>query len=285
MSATDLQNPFCLEPVRTPAQFFGRKEKVQEVLSLLDNRQSVAVAGPAKIGKTSFLAYVANPQVRAQYGRAEEHIFVHLDSRSLAAHDRSQCYLLISEEIICQVKNTESVHEAIGIELERVVCKDGSEPASIKLRTLCETVQDKDLKLVLLLDDFEFLADRFRLEYQFFAALRALITYQIAYLIAAQSQLHTLERAIPEDSPFFNIFHQIILNPLTPGEGHELVAALLEQADIEFPQFVIDCILEVGSNEPYRLKKALHTAFKVWQESQGNLQAKHCEEIREVVGR
>ena len=151
----------------------------------------------------------------------------------------------------------------------------------MRLRTLCQTAQDSGLKLILLLDDFEFLADRFRLEYRFFSALRGLYTNnEIAYLIASQSPLHTLEQAIPKASPLFNTFYRIILEPLTLEESHALVVTLLEQASVGFPQFAIDCVLELGDNEPYRLQKAGHITFQVWQENGGYLQMKNCEEIR-----
>ena len=285
MNTADLRCPFYPEPVRTPMQFFDRKEETREALELLCQRQNISVEGPAKTGKTSFLLHVAHPQVRAQYGLAEEQVFVHLDSRSLAGHDQSQCYLAISEEIVRQARSTESVGEAIGIALEKAAREAGSEPAYLRLRTLCQAAQDNGLKLVLVLDDFEFLADRFRSEYRFFSALRALFTnYQVAYLIASQLPLHALEQTIPEASPFFNYFHPIILKSLTAEESREMVVTLLGRAGVELPRFSVDCILELGKGEPYRLKKALHIAFKVWQDSQGQLKTKHCEEIKKRFG-
>ena len=285
MNTTEIQRLFDIGPVRTPTQFFGRKKESREVLDLLCQRQNISVEGPAKTGKTSFLLHVAHPQVRAQYGLAEEQVFVHLDSRSLAGHDQSQCYLAISEEIVRQARSTESVGEAIGIALEKAAREAGSELAYLRLRTLCQAAQDNGLKLVLVLDDFEFLADRFRSEHRFFSALRALFTnYQVAYLVSSQLPLHALEQAIPEASPFFNTFYRFTLEPLAPEDSRDLVVTLLGRAGVEFSQLSVDCILELGKGEPYHLKKALHIAFKVWQESQGQLKTKHCEEIEKRFG-
>jgi len=221
MNTTESQCPFDMGSVRTPTQFFGRRKEIREILNLVHLRQNISIEGPARIGKTSFLLHVASPQVRAQYGLAEEQVFIHLDSRSLAGHDQSQCYLAISEEIIRQTKSTESVGEAIGIALEKAVREAGSEPPYLKLRTLCQAAQDNDLKLVLVLDDFDFLAERFRSEYRFFSALRALFTsHQVVYLIASQLPLHTLEQTVPEASPFFNTFYRFILEPLGREDSH-----------------------------------------------------------------
>jgi len=221
VNTAESQCPLDVGPVKTPTQFLGREREIREVLDLVRLRQNVSIEGPAGIGKTSFLLHVANPQVRAQCGLAEEQVFVHLDSRSLAGYDQSQCYLAISEEIIRQVKRTKSVDEAIRAALEKAVREAGSEPAYLRLRTVCQAAQDHGLGLVLVLGDFEFLAKRFRSEYRFFSALRALFTsHQVVYLIASQWPLHTLEQTVPEASPFFNTFYRFILEPLSREDSH-----------------------------------------------------------------
>ena len=86
--------------------------------------------------------------------------------------------------MIRRVNNAKSVDEAIGIEVQRAVCEAGSESAYSTLRTLCQTARGNNLRLIILIDDFEFLAHRFHLEYNFFSALRALYTnYNIPYLM------------------------------------------------------------------------------------------------------
>ena len=107
MGLTNL-NPFSLEPVRMPTQFFGREKETRQALGFLCQSQNVSVVGPAKIGRTSFLLHVAHPDMRAQYRLTKEHVFVHLDSRSLSDCDRGLCYLSIIEQTVRQVKSTES---------------------------------------------------------------------------------------------------------------------------------------------------------------------------------
>jgi hypothetical protein len=282
MSTADLQSPFCLEPVRKPVQFFGRRKEIRQVLSFLHWLQSVSIVGSAKIGKTSFLFHVAHPLVRAEHGLATEQVFTYFDCRSLVGLSQGECYLRIREETIQQIKNTESVDKAVGIQLEKAVREAGCVKAYYGLHTLFRGAQANDLRLVIILDHFEILAQSPCLEGEFFSGLRSLPTnYQMAYLVASQFPLYTLERVCPEASPFFNIFQPITLDPLTPQESRELVVTLLERAYVGFPDFIIDRILELGNNEPCRLQWAGHIAFQVWQESGEDLHVEHCEEIRQ----
>jgi len=286
VSLAELQNPFCLAPVKGLGQFFGREKETRQALDFLYQRQSVSIVGPAKIGKTSFLSHVAHPDIRAQHRLAEEQIFVHFSGRSLADCDLDQCYLYILEGTIRQIRGAASAYEAIGVGLERAVREASLRTAYLGLRTLFRTAQASGLKLIVLLDDFEFLAQNPHLEDHLFSALRSLHTsYQVAYLVASQSPLYTLERVLSESSPFFNIFHPVPLRLLTPEESHTLVVTLLQEAGVKFPQFATDCILELGQNTPYHLQRAGHIAFQIWQENGGALQAIHCEKIREKFGR
>jgi len=285
-SPATLQNPFCLEPVKGQAQFFGRKNETRQALSFLSRRQSISVVGATKSGKTSFLFHVAHPEVRAQHGLAEEQIFVYIDGRLLADCDLDQGYLSVQEKTICQVREAASLDEAIKIGLERAVGEAGSQTAYLGLHTLFRTSHASGLQLVVALDDFEFLAYNPHLGHRFFSALRSLHTsYRVAYLVASQSPLYTLERVLPESSPFFNIFQPVPLGLLTPEESHALVVTLLQGAGAKFPQFAIDCILELGQNTPYHLQRAGYIAFQIWQENGRAVQAIHCEKIREKFGR
>ena len=140
------------------------------------------------------------------------------------------------------------------------------------------------LKLVIALDNLDALNQNRFLGAYFFSALRSLHTnYDMAYLVASQSPLDELERICPEGpgSPFFNIFQQITLGRFREEESRRLVVILLDLAGAKCPDFVTDCILELGRNEPCRLQRAGHSAFQVWQENQGDLQVEHWEEIRQ----
>jgi AAA+ ATPase superfamily predicted ATPase len=278
------KNPFSLEPIRVQAQFFGRQKEIRRVLNFLHWGQSVSVVGPAGIGKTSFMNHVAHWYVRAKQGLAEEKIFVRLDGISLVDLDQIQCFRYIREEIIRQVKNTTSVDKAVGVRLEKTVREAGSKTVHFGLQTLFRIAQAGGLKLVIILDHLDTLNQNCSLEAEFFSALRSLHTnYELAYLVASRSPLDRLDRICSEGpgSPFFNIFQQIPIGSFTSEESRQLVVTLLDSAGAQFPEPVIDFILELGQNAPYRLQLAGYVAFQVWQENERDLYGEHCEEIRQ----
>jgi KaiC/GvpD/RAD55 family RecA-like ATPase len=283
MSAAECKNPFCLEPIQLQAQFFGRESETRNTLNFMHNGQCVSVVGPARIGKTSFLFHVAHPHVRAIRKRAEEQVFVHLDSHALANLEEGECYVYIREETIRQIKSEVAVDKGIGVQLEKLVRQAGSQTAYFGLRTLLQSARELDLKLVIVLDHLDVLNQNRHLREVFFSALRSLHTnYAIAYLVASRSPIDRLERICPDGpgSPFFNIFQQISIGLLTDEESRQMVAALPGMANATFPESVVDCILEMGRNEPHRLQRAGYSAFEIWQENQQEWLEKHCKEIR-----
>jgi hypothetical protein len=283
MNINNCRNPFCLEPIKVRAQFFGRQKEIRRTLNFLHWGQSVSIVGATGIGKTSFLNYVAHWYVRAKQGLAEEKIFVRLDGISLVDLDQIQCFRYIREEIIRQVKNTTSVDKAVGVRLEKAVREAASKTVHFGLQTLFRIAQADGLKLVIILDHLDTLNQNCSLEAEFFSALRSLHTnYEMAYLVASRSPLDRLDRICPEGpgSPFFNIFQQIPIGSFTDEESRQLVVTLLDSVGAQFPEPVVDFILELGQNAPYRLQRAGYVAFQLWQENGRDLCGEHREEIR-----
>lgn len=281
MNVVDRINPFCLEPVRSAEQFFGRTKEIRQALSLLDKGQNVSVEGPDKIGKTSFLEHVADAGTRAAYGLAQDRVFVHLDSRSLADLDPDQYYLLATNEIVRQIQEARPLDAAVRARLEGAANEVDPERPFYGLRRVCEVAQDSGIMLVLVLDDCGYLAERFADSMPFFPSLRSLSsTYQVAYLTASQQPLYQLEQTMPQASPFFNTFHRLPLGPLAADESRELVVTLLEWAGMDLPQSIVEWILEWSAGEPYRLQQAGSIVFELWLERGGYLEAADRAEIR-----
>ena len=95
-----LSNPFFHRgPVRDRAFFFGREHEMGQMLSLLGNGQSVSLVGQRRIGKTSLLFQITNPEVFAPCGlKPDEHLFVYVDCGGLGGLDQPGLYRVLLEE-------------------------------------------------------------------------------------------------------------------------------------------------------------------------------------------
>ena len=140
--------------------------------------------------------------------------------------------------------------------------------------------------MILVLDNFEVLAKSPRRDSSFFAVLRSLHgNYRVVYLVASLFPLHELEQVKPAASPFFNMFLPVVgasdpLGPMDPQESQNLVVELMALGGVQVSEPVVECILELGKNRPYLLKRAGRIAFRLWQ-NRGHIEpAQHCKLIR-----
>jgi hypothetical protein len=262
-------NPFIVgEPVPCASQFWGRAKEARSVLGYVQMGQCVSLVGPPGSGKTSFLNYVSDPDVYAQYGlHPYASLFVRLEGRDFAGCDQAACLDRFAECVIAQAEKTSP---PLARQLRDAL--EGQSRGHLGLRTLFRFVCDDGRQPVVLLDDFCHVAHNARLEDSFFAALRSLATgCQVSYVIASRQPLHELETMRPEASTLCGICRPIALPPLAEQESRELVLGLLAQAQATFPASIVDRILGWGRNEPWRLQLAGHEAFQVWQENGGKL--------------
>ena len=64
-------NPFTFgNPIRDPARFYGRVEDIRQIVNRLRSsaHESTSVVGERRIGKTSLLKHLDNPEVAAGLG-------------------------------------------------------------------------------------------------------------------------------------------------------------------------------------------------------------------------
>ena len=164
-------NPFTFgNPIRDPSRFYGRQQEIRQITSRLASsaHESTSVVGERRIGKTSLLSFLAHPEVSASLGlRPESYCLVYIDfqgltditphrfwQRVLAKVGRGAC----DEEIAARFAKF-SQREAFDL---------------FDLEDLFETVADRSLQIVLLLDEFEYVTQNPNFTSDFFGGLRAL---------------------------------------------------------------------------------------------------------------
>ncbi len=263
-------NPFFHRgPIRDQAYFFGRDYEMSQALSLLANGQSVSLMGQRRIGKTSLLFHLANPEIFTQYGlNSNEHLFVYLDCGGLSGLDQFDLYRVLLEEIDDALvdKNSPTGH------------LDGVKQAeSITYRTFERTLRPlirQGWKPIILLDEFEGMSRNPHLDPDFFSGLRALTArYPLAYVTASKQPLLALTYADAGvlSSPFFNIFANIRLGLFTQTDAYKLVASLANKGQVAFTPTTVETILNLAGPHPFFLQIAGFHAYELWQAKKTNL--------------
>lgn len=194
------------------ADLVGRSKEVQRILRLISYGQSVSVVGPAGCGKTWLLNHVAGAGLLEQHGIcAAEHIFLWLSGRTFARVDQPACWSGFCTEILAQFGQVAGpLHDRLE-EAGPEIAPGGHRG----LRILFRIARDCGFKPILVLDDFDDLAQNRSLNDNFFAALRSLATgYEVIYLVASRRPLYELEKARPEASTLCGICQQFLLRPL-----------------------------------------------------------------------
>lgn len=277
-------NPFRIDgPVWRKEDFVGRSKEVRRIVRLIKQGQSVSVVGPSGCGKTSLLDHIARAGVLEQHGiHATEHVFLRLSGRAFADLDQATCLCGLCTEILIQFEHFDAVLKA---RLSETVTKAGL-AGHRGLRALFRMARECGFRPVLALDDFDDLAQNDSLQDSFFAALRSLATgYEVIYLVASRRPLYELEKARPEASTLCGICQQFSLRPFAEEESRALIRDYLSRSGVEFPSFVVECIIGLGRKWPYAVQLAGYHAFEVWRDNGGRLRERDCVEVEQRFGR
>lgn len=239
-------NPFYHRgPVSKPGFFFGRGRETGFAFDLLRKGQSVAVSGPRRIGKTSLLMHLTDPQVAAEHGcPAEEMEFLLLDGGTLDGLGEEDFY--------------GAIDRSLG-------GASGAVPYADFFEHLRSAFSGNRRSLVILLDEFELVAANPRLGLPLFNRLRGLAAqYPLRFVTASKNPLWRLGQSNPETlaSPFFNFFAPLDLGPLEEPEAREMLQRLSAQAGKPFSGKDCDAILAVSGPHPLFLQVTAYRAFE-----------------------
>jgi len=254
------ENPFFHRgAVRDPRYFFGRTTEIRRILALVRRGQSVSVVGPRRIGKTSLLFHLSNPETAAMHGLGENQVFVYVDCQVLSDLDRLQTYQWLWKE----TKKTLKIQDEMG----------GWDPGTSRplsnfsdLRDAMEMVQNRGYKLAFLFDEFEALASSPNLGADFFNTLRALsMDESVVYVTTSRASL--LELVYVDQSvltsPFSNIFHLVRLGLMEPHEARDMVDGLAAMTGFKgFDEADHDFLHKVAGFHPFHLQVAAYYLFE-----------------------
>ncbi len=240
-----------------PSMFFGRNSVVKRITSRIcaQRPQSVSIVGERRIGKSSLLNYLRNPQTRLQLMEdAERTICLFIDFQQLRTIDEGQFLQLIYGELKKTLKDQ--------IEMKLSPDHEG-------MRFLCEQITQSDYKLVMLFDEFESVTKNERVGAQFYSFLRSLANnYTVAFITASGRNLKDMcvSHEIA-DSPFFNIFSVQHLGLFRRSTAEKLIAEPSAAAGIAL-QPVSSQILACGGLYPFFLQMACSAWFEYLESEQ-----------------
>ena len=254
------ENPFYhLGAIDQVEYFYNRRSEVRNALRLLRRSQNVAVTGPRRIGKTSFLRHISHATTLEKHGiDPQRSLFVYIDCQHRSMQgEEPEVYQMLLERV------SESAHH-IGV--DHLDESRGDAAAGARFEAMLRDVSRRGLRTVLLLDEFEEMARNSHLEPGFFSNLRALCgadDVDVAYVTSSCVSLADLclERESLVSSPFFNVFRIIWLGLFTEQDSRYLVEASLRRAGARLPRELLELVLEVGGGYPFFLQTAGYFAF------------------------
>lgn len=256
-----MKNPYIHgKKISQANSFFGRKQELRRIYSLLEGMQQISVVGARRIGKSSLLWCLALPEVMAKYPEFDlsNHVFIYIDLLRCGNYTAEQFLRYVILEII----KVTGLHD-----IEVPVNGFTYEYFSDAL----DRVSATELKLVLLFDEFDGVADNLYFDLGFFNFLRSIADdKQVSFVTSSTRSLFELCHKSVVSSPFFNIFVVQELKQLKPNEALELIrlpstnAGCSLRSDERF-------ILELAGTHPFLLQIACFFVFEAHMSQNSNI--------------
>jgi len=260
-----MENPYRQPDLgASPRFFYGRQADIERIYSRIgaERPQSISIIGDLGAGKSAFLRVLEHPQTkRTQLDRPENYRFL--------------LFFLQEEPDLTPEKFMQLV--AVGLQeyedTEVTLTDQGVEQAVMNLTNRGEN-------LIFFLDDFDVITRNTAFPLSFFSFLRSIAnTYNVAYITASRQELQRV-CAIKDvaESPFFNIFTNVILKPLSQVEVEQFIIEPSSRSGVSLaPEATF--LYELAGGGPGFLREACAIAFDLKSEK-GELTSNDQDEIR-----
>ncbi len=257
-----MNNPYVSRgPVRDPHMFWGREHELQEIAAFMRGNQSVSIIGPRKIGKTSLLFQLLRPSAWEKLGLDDKNLFVYLDCEVLGEGTHEEIFGIFASEISTALAERQLPPEAA---VEAAIAK----PTRLSFESAVRKLNQRGLRIVLILDEFERLSTNAHLDLNFFNALRSAAgRYQLVFLTASARPLIELTYSGKSQeilsSPFFNIFAPMFLGVLLDTEAHALLTEPMQAQGVNLPTEIKKFVLSFAGGHPFLLQVTCFHAFTI----------------------
>ena len=272
-----INNPYVSRgPVRDPQMFWGRQHELQEIAAFVRGNQSVSIIGPRKIGKTSMLFQLMRPSSWEKNNLDDKNLFVYLDCEVLGEGTHEEIFGIFASEISAALTDRQLPSEAA---VEAAIAK----PTRLSFESAVRKLNQRGLRIVLILDEFERLSTNAHLDLNFFNALRSAAgRYQLVFLTASARPLIELTYSGKSQeilsSPFFNIFAPMFLSLLPESEAQALLTEPMLTHGVSLSAEIKKFILAFAGGHPFLLQVTCFYAFT--ESNLTNLSLRATEELQ-----
>ncbi len=262
-----LANPYIYRgPVRAPDMFFGREHELREIIAFLNGNQSVSIVGPRKIGKTSLLFHLMRSENWPALGMHPNNLLAYLDCEVLGEGGHEEIFGTFAAEIAAALDERSLPPEPA---LQAAI----DQPTRLSFERAVRKLNQRDLRVVLILDEFERLSTNESLNVNFFNALRSAAgRYQLAYITASAQPLIQLTYSGRSQeilsSPFFNIFAPLYLGLLSEEEARQIIEQPAHRVGRPFLNEIKDYIYALVGGYPLGLQVACFHTLELLREEQ-----------------
>ncbi len=259
------KNPFIYGRPVQPHELVNRKRELSTLFNRLRNRESTAITGGSHIGKTSLLLALKDADTQERYaGRDIENFLFHfLDLRTI---DKNYTFGRFWEDTL-QIERETADHAGVTDCLRECTQKEYSH---FSLQRLFETLAERDLTLVLLLDEFDrlFSHPNFKTSPEFFGSLCSLATTSgsLAVITASRQSLAKINQwgktFLDGGVSFFNHYIEVKLKSFDGEAVEEFFAPHKNR----FTEQEIDMLRFLAGPHPFLLQ----AAAAAWLDADGD---------------
>ncbi len=254
-----MPNPYIYRGmIREPDAFFGRQKELGHLYASLAGMQSVSVVGERHIGKSSLLYCARLSQLQARIPGYDftNHVFAYLDLTKLARLTPAA----FLRWLLVELRSADN-------RLSWLVPKKQVRPEDFE--DVIDEVNEKGLKPVFLLDEFDKVAQVEKFDLAFFDFLRFLANGKdMAFVTASTHRLIELCHASVVSSPFFNIFTSIQLGLLQRDEALKLIEEPSASAGCSLADDT-EFLLGLAGRHPFFLQMACFYMFEAKTKGDG----------------
>jgi hypothetical protein len=225
------------EPLNDPNEFYGRESEYRKIIKRVRGKGSTSIVGPRRIGKTWLLTYV---KLTAATEIGSPCVVGYLDASSALCRTVNGFIMLALQELEVTVPAGQNVGIDFLAQVVRSMRSNG------KLPILC-------------VDEFEGLRDEQVFNRDFFTNLRSIAQDGLVLIVASKRPPVDVVSNNTRSSPFFNILHQISLEPFTKREAQRFLKLKANQAAFteQEQQYLLEYAEENAHWHPLRLQIAI----------------------------